>query len=753
MRKAIFLVLFVATGIFIYNFFDETIEAGDGPANDNVLHYSIDPKTLIHKADRVGLNLGGWNNYGAEQFSKNIVMNPGFETTVDRILVTVKDAGPNYFSDFEGWGSPDGTWNNATFEVRTGKSSGFKGTIVASFEKGEKNLPQYKTHEDLPPLAVQDVILITKNEPQKQLSQWWFDTPPKVQNVTTVTGDVPPKSIGRQAAALRPTKGHDAELRSYIDHMAKKAGKLMLVNGQWELRFWMKKNGNPAHVKVEFKRLTPSPPFFETSIEVTDDWKEYVYKFDAQDNGKGETIMLKFNATGDGTQVLLDDVYLGPVQPNTTAFRQEAIDALKKLNPAYLREWQGQLGDSFENRIAKPSGRRPFLERVGGQHIYLYGYSLEEFLDLCKEIRANPWLIVPTSFTDEEYYRYGQYLAKMAPQERFSEVFVEFGNENWNWLFKPQAIPFPESHGELAEKAFQKILEGADHKSHIKTVVNGQHVNPELSRKFLINAPNAEYLAVAPYFFYQVNGGINPLENLRLLFSPDQGYMKELANLMVKLQKKLAVYEINMHSIQGNASGAERNAFVAGAASGAALAKHLLDNIALKVQPQMVFNFLQYEAGVDNGKEPVKLWGITRDIGETKRFRPTGLAVQMLNKVIHGSAHKILPDSGSKDTEPVTALAFRTATKWSAAFVNASPQAKEIELGFPQDNRSVPHKLLTLFSQSWNDTNEEKENVTIKSSLPLFEERVIRFTIPPWGFVVLPPQSTIPASSVIPRDI
>ena len=80
----------------------------------------------------------------------------------------------------------------------------------------------------------------------------------------------------------------------------------------------------------------------------------------------------------------------------------------------------------------------------------------------------------------------------------FNEVLLEFGNENWNALFRPAGIPDVASHGEAATRCFDQIKsEAGPLKLKLKTVVNAQSANPWYAAKTAGAAPSADILAVA----------------------------------------------------------------------------------------------------------------------------------------------------------------------------------------------------------------------------------------------------------------
>src|ERR1700722_7058579 len=98
----------------------------------------------IVNVPRIGMNLGSWTYYGAEQFSSNVLMNPGFEPTIDRAIVVVHDANLRGFSDDSSWlGRRDNFWIGGTFQVRTGRSAGISGSISSSRKCAAEGLPWF----------------------------------------------------------------------------------------------------------------------------------------------------------------------------------------------------------------------------------------------------------------------------------------------------------------------------------------------------------------------------------------------------------------------------------------------------------------------------------------------------------------------------------------------------------------------------------------------------------------------------------
>lgn len=694
------------------------------------LELKVDPNILLGDAERVGINLGTWTTWGAEQFSKNILMNPGFEGYVDRIVVITSQADKTSFSDELEWGYDDNYWNGATFEVRSGSANGTRGKITHSLRKGAKSFPQYFTEKPLPALEAKDVITLTKFGDEDPIPIWWIDDNSKTR-VHAEANEKRPLSTGIQSLALEPKPDAPAIINYYLDAITDRAGKLLPVNGKWRFSIWMKSDTADNAVQIFFRRINGSKPFFEKTFSLTTEWVEYTIDFDAHDEGEPQSLQLQIAAAGSGGKVWLDDVFLGPMQQeNNTNFRQEIIAVLQKINPSYIRDTQGQLGDTFANRIADSYGRRTVSSRAyAGTRSLSTAYSIPDLLQLCKIVKANPWIVVPPTFSDEEAFLLGEFLALHASKEVFSSVIVEFGNENWNWVFRSTSIPYPLQHGLVADKIFKQIKKGANGKVSLQTVVNGQHASPEMAGSFAQSTPSAETIAIAPYFFYSLNANETMDKNLKDLFADDGGQMRKLAKIVEPMGKKLAVYEVNVHTDKGSAKQSERNSYVAGQAAGSALAKRLIEGMLLKIQPEIVFSLAQFDVDAPN-QEKTRLWGVVRDLGVTDRLRPQGLAMVMLNSVIGGEMHAV-----SSGENGITAVAFKYGAGWKAAAVNATGETLDVSIEFAEG--SLPTNLSTLHAQSPLDTNEDNEKVTVKSSALQSAERRVEFSIPAWGLVVL----------------
>jgi hypothetical protein len=647
---------------------------------------------------RIGLNLGEWSIYGAAQLMRNVLKNPGFEGRIDRAVVIVAHADAQSFDDDTSWtGRPDGFWAGAHFDVRSGKAAGQSGTLTDSKRKGINGLPLFLTQGAAPALAPGDVIVIvlSHNDAQNLPSHWEIPRDLPAGQISIESKDLRPGTPGQRSLVLSPIPNTPpTRITAYFDSISDRAGKLLPFTGHWQFSIWAKAASPQATLRIRLQRAG-SAPFLATTATPNTQWQLLNFAFDGNDQGPPGTVALELRA--DGGKILLDDVSLERMDGGSGAFRAEVVNALQQLKPGYLRDWQGQLGDSFANLTAPAFGRQTDRYRPGPED--RFGYGLPEFLDLCKQIGANPWVVLPTTLDDAEYEAYGHYLAERIRQDGFSEAIAEFGNENWNRLFRPAGIPNANQHGLVAQRAFMQFRKGAGN-APIRLAVNGQHVNPKGALNMLDATPAADLLAVAPYLLHEANRRDLGETPWPLLFKTDTA-LPQLAQGIHERGKAWGVYEVNLHTTRGDIPPAQRETITAGQAAGSALAKRLLEGLNLGAKQQCVYTFAQYDTLLED-RSFAKLWGITRDLGATGRLRPTGLSLAMLNSALPGDLYPVRISGPQAET--LTAAAIRRTDGWALVLVSASAAAQPIEIKLPA-NSPAPHRLQKLDASSPAATN------------------------------------------------
>lgn len=202
--------------------------------------------------------------------------------------------------------------------------------------------------------------------------------------------------------------------------------------------------------------------------------------------------------------------------------REAGLDRSATFAPSYLRalaaygvirfkDWQMVDG----NKPQSWAGRH----RPGAIDLTAAdGVPIEDMLELSREVGADPWFSMPWN-TDENYLRHFAQLVhdRLPPGHK---VYVEVGNEVWNWSYPVTTQASKEGLAEklttdgnaaipmrLAEKTIQVMKPWeqvfADRPGALVRVIAGQHVNNyEVEQLFAVRglAAHVDALATAPYF-------------------------------------------------------------------------------------------------------------------------------------------------------------------------------------------------------------------------------------------------------------
>jgi hypothetical protein len=375
-----------------------------GAAPHHMEAATVTARVLVPHVGPFGVNLGGWSFWGADQLLSNILKNPGFEGLLDGAIAMPTHSGANSFDDAPTWlARPDGFWEGARFSIRSGSNAGREGAIVHS-----SNLPSFtaRSGDALPNPG--DAVALLKDTETALPTQWWLSRDPG--NTFAPDANPRPGSPGLRSLRVIAAGTVPATVASYFDSIGERSGKLLPLAGAWNLSFWVRLDKGAAALHVVFGRQGSSP-LLSRDIPISNSWTNVQLTFSGTDDGPTGTANLLFQITGGPAgEVLLDDVDLRRTDDTAQPFRHEVVAMLKRLHPAYLRDWQGQLADTLANRIALQFARKSYRYRPGDDSQTDFGYSLRDFLDLCLDIKASPWIVVPTVFDDADCSGLGDYL-------------------------------------------------------------------------------------------------------------------------------------------------------------------------------------------------------------------------------------------------------------------------------------------------------------------------------------------------------
>ena len=694
----------------------------------------VSQEVLVKDTVPFGLNLGSWTFWGAEQLMSNVVKNPGFEGLIDGAIVLPVHSGDGNFDDSPAWlARPDAFWEGARYSIRTGAHTGAKGTIAHSAAKNLVGLPSFTVENEDPLPEPGEAVALLKERETELPTQWWFSKD-SGNAFAAERNQVRPGSHGTRSLRISAGSYNPAEAASYLDSIGERAGKLLPLTGQWTLDFWAKLDRGHASFRAVVGR-DGSRPVLARSTGLTGAWQHFQFGFDAgADDGPAGVIALRFQVQGDPAgDILLDDVDLRQDADAGFPFRAAVVSTLQTLHPSYLRDWQGQLADTLRNRIAPAFARKSWRYRPGDENQTDFGYGLGDFIELANRIGAAPWIVIPTAFTDEDCSGLGAWLASPGRLKEGREILVEFGNENWNELFRPAGIADPVVHGRAADRCLGALRHEA-RGIRLKTVVNAQFANVERAISYGSESHAADIVAVAPYFGLSMPSGLTLARRNGLLFEARDAPMRRLAAGIRQIHKELAVYEVNMHTVAGAATEAERRPAVAGLASGTALARTLLDALAHGIRRQCVYSFAGFDAGLQTVKGYAPLWGIVRDLRAPGRFRPTGLALRLLNDTVAGNMLKV-DVRGQTD---VSVYAFNAGGRFSIVALSGSAETRQIDLQYAA-GAAVQGKtrITSMRALAADSSNEDSQEISVTSVEAVGEGHV--FSIEPWGMIVIQP--------------
>jgi hypothetical protein len=426
------------------------------------------------------------------------------------------------------------------------------------------------------------------------------------------------------------------------------------------------------------------------------------------------------------------------------------------------------LGSTVENLLSSPAARERSGYRAWFKPSDDVAVGIPEFLELCLESGAEPWIVAPTAMSLDETRKLAEYLAgspttpggalraaagRSEPwTQAFRTIHIELGNETWNSDFRGEAIEDPTAFGRRANAVFAAFLAAAGPAAGRFDLVVGTHAyDPGRNAALLAAAPLANSLAIAPYLMRSVTEWANDDE----LYGPLLAQPEEMSREGIVAQaarsaggRQLAVYEVNLHTTGGTASKAILDRFTPSVAAGLAVAGHMLRMMRDHgIRDEMLFSLPQYEFRRPDGT-PVRLWGSVVEMGGEGRKRPQFLAESLANRAIRGDLMKveIAGEDPTHDQPPgndgvslhnvreIDAYAFQDGRRHSLIVFNYGlHHARRVSVESVGLGRDANAKLSWLVSASPADTNEDAVKARIEEKHFAGSE----ITLPPCSMAVL----------------
>jgi hypothetical protein len=768
---------------------------------------TVTDEVIVPQAKRLGINLGHHDRWGAGQLLKNLISNPGFEpgmyntilhitsgATGTRVQQDFWDA--NWNKDAQSIGQPAGFWQGGQYEWLYGDAKGRKGTITSFTHENDplgNNRYTFYMNPSVPTPKRWDAMIARQILPGINGDMSRVDT-------TTKRPDSPgTQSMRLTYPGAEWMSAWDYYMDSYHRDGDRSADKLYIVEGNWRCAFWAKGKRNGDRIRVRFFRNDDTPSFIDQTFELTTGWQRFVaddfvpkgtdvYPTPAGSNPS--ILVLSFYLPVSGSEVWIDDLALQNMDDkNPTVFRDKVIDRLKELKPGVLRYWGSQLGDTLDNQLARPFARKTHGYRPHERKAVNIDFSLHEFLTLCREVGAEPWYVMPPTFSESDLRNLVEYLSAPAGQGHpyaetrsslgqvepwttvFNEVHIEFGNEMWGSasgsdpFWGASALGGPRL-GAIANDRFT-IMRGSPFfdDAKLNLIIGGQAGWPGTQYDIENNSSAHNEIAIAPYF-----GHLNTFNTFEEIFYPlfaraqwdiDGGMVQQSDYHIGRTgaTTRMAVYEINFHTTGGPAPEALRNDFLTSQAGGVALPLYMLKyqkEFGMKNLCSFLFN--GYSFRMTNG-EYARVWGMMRDLFATGRKRPTWLGVELTNKVIRGDmiaanhsganpgwTQAAINDVGEGTyTDYIQSFAFKDEKGYGVVLFNLNlHDSLSVNVDMPSGASNMRVEQYQLYANSVQDDNETSEQVRIIGLKPDLIGGDFSTTLPPHSVTAYVFNSTKP---------
>jgi len=680
---------------------------------------SLNDGTVVRSnTHRVGINIGAIDYWDNGQILKNLIgsSNPGFEPLLDQQIWALAAAGTTTtFTIPDKWDTvPSNYWAGGTFKVVESQLGGAErrcaGTIASNTgpnfpSSAEKELDPTVTVSSscAAPFNVGDIVIMSKSVFPTPES--WWEKGAIGGTAGTISGGAKLLSdysdlcatCGKQAINMNANVvGSKATVAWYYDSLSTD-NIFVLMNGTYQLSFWAKAASGAPTLTANARRIS-SGGFNCGSFtsKLTGSWAQYKWTCLASETGGGTApgnAQVAISVTGGS--VYLDNVSFektGTDPNNDTVLRDEVIQTLRKFygpssvtHPTTFRYWVNQNGENLDH-WTKPdfahgpttSGTGYFVSPNGAGSENL---SLEDYLVICKLLKAEPYLEVPVTFSTTDATNLIEFLAGISGTNYanrrialgqsdpwttvFSKIHLSFCNECWNGSsFIGQALPHrataPPSeyyydYSTRARDIFAAMRASSSYSpSSFDLVMNAQTaVSWSMDTAIAKAHPDSieiESYTYGPVSSYGTNTALwqpamvdpymkatNPAD-VRNFYQSVHDYQSQTTCGASRTSRcNVNIYEWGQDTYNGSIDQTHLDYINAGAGEAVVMALQPLLNMQYYgIGTQNFFSLTEFKNHANAGKDS-KLWGSVIDMGgATNNVRPTFLAVSLVNQSIIG---------------------------------------------------------------------------------------------------------------------
>lgn len=737
-----------------------------------VTHFRVTNQVILPNVTRLGINLGEQTYYDSGQMTKNLLYrNPGFEGMEYRSILHCLVGGTGSCIDSRhAFQWPAGFWDGARYDVLDGSASGQRGKVTTSGPSKDGGGSGYGLRLDgRAAIGAGDWLAVSKEFPGDPASGWW----PSVQggaHLEAERKDLSALTAGRQALRIEAgSPGQSAEIKSYFDTTEGRS--FLRLKGAYKLSFRAKSLSGAQLIHVSVKRIAnPTRVYLDRDIPLTRLWGDYQADFNAdEDAAVAAPVEVSFSVNNEA--LLLDDIDLEQTsgsRSNGTAFRDEVVETLKELHPGVLRlmSSHAELGSTIDNLLKLPMARQRSGFSTWSSSMEDIPVGIPEFLELCSEVGAEPWIVAPTAISREEAVELAEYLAgapstaggaiRVAQSRRepwtraFRTIHIELGNETWNGIFQGETIEDAAAFGRRANQVFGAFRSAAGpDRTQFDLVVGAFTAVPDRNSSLLTAASQADSLAIAPYLMHSVTNWKSDDDLYGpLLAQPEQMSRDGVvhASRVSARGRQLAVYEVNLHTTEGTAPADVLNRFTPSAAAGIAVTGHMLRMMRDQgIRDEMLFSLPQFEFKRGDGTS-VRLWGSVVEMGG--RWRPQLITEALANRAMRGDMVRVevSGDNPTRDqaegndgvqlkgVHELDAYAFQQGQSHGMILFNYGLRlARSVDVEAPGITSSVRVKVWRVTNSGLGSSNETTTQVTVRQE----EITGSSISLPPCSMAVL----------------
>jgi hypothetical protein len=464
------------------------------------------------KVDRLGVTLGGETWVDGGRLRKNLVVNnPGLEAADYRAVLRCEAAtADGCLVSNAAPAEPAGFWTGARYQIMSGGAAPATGTVM-SYTSGEGG-PVLVLDKNLK-LSAGDYFSVEVLQPVSEVAGWSGSTSGGGM-ITAETADLSPETSGKQAMLLSAlARGGSVRLSQEMDSQPNRSE--LRLNGAYEVCFRAKGVGGNNQLNVSVTReASGNAAYLNRQVALTDSWAQYTLSFSAAETGtQSSPLQLSFAAAG--ANIELDDVSLqqsNSSSANATAYRDEVVNALQDLHPGTIRMVSG--GSDVLTLLAGPFAR--YNQGVSSELNSAPGraFGIQEFLQLCATVGADPWITVPSATTPAEMTDLVQYLTGNGSDtwsglriargqvEPWTSVFgkVHIELENATGISGPASEPMaPSAYADWSDAVFGAARRSTAYStSKFDLILSGSAASTEWNAAVLSASTQQDSLSIAP---------------------------------------------------------------------------------------------------------------------------------------------------------------------------------------------------------------------------------------------------------------